>query len=149
LGTVPQLWLPLNAHGRLCGYRVLAEWMEYLRSDAADKKLPASHAQLMRELVEYLRGYLVSVRGMELPDARLLVMDPQLGPVMDQTANTWALGVTTAKIDLCDMLQRRAYTSPLMQPINQVLDDYAGRYAERKPAIIQYLRQMGHPVADE
>ena len=36
-----------------------------------------------------------------------------------------------------------------MQPINEVVDQFTERFSERKPAIVQYLRQIGHPVVEE
>jgi len=147
--AVPRAWLLLNAQGRLACHYILTMWTAHLRSDEPDEKPAVSPSEVMVPLSAYCRGYLMNVRGMTLPDARLLAMDPQLGPVMDRAASTWAVNVTTAKIDLCDILGRLDYGSPLMQPINEVLDQFTERFSERKPAIVQYLRQIGHPVVEE
>jgi len=147
--AVPRAWLLLNVQGRLAYHYILTMWTAHLRSDAPEEKPAVSPSEVMAHLSAYCRGYLMNVRGMTLPDARLLAMDPQLGPVMDRAANTWAVGVAAAKIDLCDILGRLDYGSPLMQPINEVLDQFTERFSERKPAIVQYLRQIGHPVAEE
>jgi hypothetical protein len=101
----------------------------------------------MTAFMAYCRGYLRDFRSMSPGDAQLLVLDPDLGPPMDQAKARWAMATVEAGLDLDQVLEDKMYRAPIMEPIDSVLDQFAARFGSRKAAILQYLEKIGHPLA--
>jgi hypothetical protein len=67
---------------------------------------------------------------------------------MDEAKRLWVLGIGFA-VDPDPILLSKAYRSPVMAPISSVLDDFASKFALRKPEILAYLKNIGHPFTAE
>jgi hypothetical protein len=110
--------------------------------DAGPRRVPNTVAYFL----DYCRGYLQTVRSFSAHDAQLLVMDPTLGPPMDEAKRLWLSGIGFAT-DPDPILLSKGYGSPIMTPIDRVLDDFASKFAVRKSEIQNYLTSIGHPFA--
>lgn len=95
----------------------------------------------------YCREYLIVMRCFYEDDADIALLDPQLGTTMDEIKGKWAMGVATNGEDPDYYLINFKFDSPKMKMINDALDNYSKIYKNRKEEILEYLRNIGHPMS--
>jgi len=96
--------------------------------------------------IDYCRSYLVDIHGLPYEDAQLLILDPELGPPMDEVKREWAWKVLQASEDPDEILKMKEYDAQRMQCINRLLDEYRNQFEKRKSKIKDYLKNIGHPL---
>lgn len=97
-------------------------------------------------LIEYCIAYLTARRGLTAAQAQLLILDPEFGTAVDQAKAKWLFDDLPLEVDEDELLVARDYDAAEMRRINDVLDTFASEYAAREPAILDYLRSVGHPL---
>ncbi len=103
---------------------------------------------IQTNFLNYCKDYLSERCELSKEQAQLLVLDPELGTDIDNAKRKWAfkdLGVTE---DPDSFLVPKLFDAPQMERINILLDKYASEYSEREKGIIDYLKQIGHPLGD-
>ncbi len=96
--------------------------------------------------IDYCRTYLTDIHGLSYEDAQLLILDPELGPRMDDVKRKWAWNDLQASDDPDDILKMKDYDSQQMQRINRLIDEYRNQFKKRKSKIKDYLKSIGHPL---
>ena len=94
----------------------------------------------------YCESYLIKSCNLPEKQAKLALMDPELGKSLDKLKTKWAWKDTRLK-DLDLFLTNQFYDAPEMERINAFLDQAAKEYPNRKMIILDYLKSIGHPFA--
>ena len=98
--------------------------------------------------VRYCKAFLEERCSLSTAEAQILILDPELGPPMDEVKRRWVWERLAPSADPDDFLIPLNYDAPEMQEINTLLSEFADEYAERVPRILGYLRTLGHPLGD-
>jgi len=96
--------------------------------------------------VRYCKEYFVIMCGFLEEDADIAVLDPVLGSMMDEIKAQWAREMAQAGQDVDDYLLEFKFRSPEMKLTNETLDQYWKMYKSRKEEVLEYLREIGHPM---
>ncbi len=96
--------------------------------------------------VRYCKAFLEERCGLNDVEAQILVLDPELGPPMDDAKRHWAQHHFPADPD--EILLSKRFDAAGMRQINTLLSKFAGDYTARAPRILSYLRSIGHPLSD-
>jgi hypothetical protein len=110
------------------------------RSDYTDK------SDITVNFIRYCKEYFIVMKGFYEDQADLAVLDPHLGQMMDEIKGEWALGISSKGNDPDEPLISFKFDSPEMETVNSTLDEYAGMFKSRKQFILDYLREIGHPM---
>jgi hypothetical protein len=96
----------------------------------------------MFEFARYAKDYLQAENGLTPRQAQILVLDPEVGPGMDEHI----IEILDDNIAM-NALIARDYRSTHLQDLNEFLDSLAAEYATREPRILDFLQVIGHPIA--
>ena len=96
--------------------------------------------------VRYCKAFLEERCGLNDVEAQILVLDPELGPPMDEAKRHWMRHPIAADPD--EILLSKRFDAAEMRQINALLFRFAGERTARTPRILSYLRSIGHPLGD-
>ena len=96
--------------------------------------------------IRYCKEYLITMCSLCEDDAAIAVLDPQLGAIMDEIKGKWAMSIASGGEDTDLYLTTFKFDSSKMKMVNDALDEYSKTYKNRKEEILEYLRNIGHPI---
>lgn len=115
-------------------------------SAAAQQHSTGGASDVNTNFVRYCKAFLEERCGLTMSEAQLLILDPELGPLMDQAKRDWVKNDVSLSTDPDEFLLSRRFDAVEMQRIIALLSRFASEYAARAPRIRAYLRSIGHPL---
>ncbi len=135
-------WVPIG----LVAVNVVGNEMIRRHAPAAVPDASDNMTNVMNNFVRYCKSFLVHRCGLSEEAAEFVVLDPELGPPMDQAKRDWAWQELDPGEDPDTYLLEPRFDAPQMRRINELLERFAAEYEDRLPRILEYLRSIGHPM---
>ena len=126
-----RLWIPLGVIGFalsilwfLRRVRILYEGWRVLRAGWPDNR----NAELIQNFVRYCKAFLEERCRLNSTQAQLLVVDPELGPPIEDAKRRWVAEDLTPFADPDDFLVSKRFDAPEMQNRKLTIDrEYVDR----------------------
>ena len=114
--------------------------------DAAHEPANGGVTDVNINFVRYCKAFLEERCDLTKSEAQILILDPELGPPMDEAKRDWVKYDLPASTDPDDFLLSKRFDAVEMQRVNTLLSRFASEYPSRAPRILSYLRSIGHPL---